>query len=201
MNGLIRTLPVSPPPVVGRGALNSGSGVWPLARSLGSPSALSVMLLTGPDGSTGVPSWLTSWNDPIVAEPVFVVRNCGPVSVTAPTKELAGTLVPVTARPVSSATIELSVMVLEEAPPVTVSVGAAGGLPAPPSTMPGTQSAGTSRPQDERFRPAAGCAPWCSPWCSPGSGTPPGDRGPARPVAARWSGRFAAPSSTGCGTG
>src|SRR5579863_6298903 len=144
MNGLIRTLPVSPPPGVAEVAFHSGSGVWPLARSFGSPSALSVMLLTAPVGSIGEPSWLTSWNDPTVAEPVLVVGNCGPVSVTAPTKESAGMLVPVTARPVSSATIELSLMVLDPAPPVAeASVRALGGLPAPPSTMPGTQSAGT----------------------------------------------------------
>ena len=103
MNGLISTLPVSPPPVVGRVALNSGSGVCPGARSDGSPSALSVMLLTGPVGSTGLPSCPTSWNDPVVTEPVFVVGNSGPVLVTAPTKEFAGMLVPVTARPVSLA--------------------------------------------------------------------------------------------------
>jgi hypothetical protein len=74
-NGLIRTLPVSPPPGVAEVAFHSGSGVWPLARAFGSPSALSVTLLTVPVGSTGVPSWLTSWNDPTVAEPVFVVGN------------------------------------------------------------------------------------------------------------------------------
>src|ERR1700753_1456946 len=52
-------------------------------------------------------------------------------------------LVPVTARPVSSDTIVASVMSLDAELPVTVSVRAAGGLPAPPRTMPGTQSAGT----------------------------------------------------------
>ena len=144
MNGLIRTLPVSPPPVVGRVALNSGSGVWPGARSEGSPSALSVMLLTGPVGSTGLPSWLTSSNDPVVTAPVLVVGKSGPVFVTAPTNEFAGTLVPVTSRPVSSDRIEGSVISLDPVPPVTVSVRAAGGLPAPPRTMPGTQLAGTS---------------------------------------------------------
>ena len=113
MNGLIRTLPVSPPPVVGRVALNSGSGVCPAARSDGSPSALSVMLLTGPVGSTGLPFWLTSWNDPVVTEPVFVVGKSGPVLVTAPTKEFAGMLVPGHWRPVSLATIALSEMTFD----------------------------------------------------------------------------------------
>ena len=115
MNGLISTLPVSPPPGVGSVALNSGSGVSPGARSDGSPSALSVMPVTGPVGSTGLPSWLTSWNDPVVAEPVLVVGKSGPVSVTAPTKEFAGMLVPVTSRPVSSARIELSEMTFDPA--------------------------------------------------------------------------------------
>ena len=35
-------------------------------------------------------------------------------------------------------------MSLDPVPPVTVSVRARGGLPAPPRTMPGTQLAGTS---------------------------------------------------------
>ena len=52
-------------------------------------------------------------------------------------------MAPVTARPVSSDTIVGSVMSLDAVLPVTVSVRAAGGLPAPPRTMPGTQSAGT----------------------------------------------------------
>ena len=75
MNGLIRTLPVSPPPVVGRLVLNSGSGVWPGARSDGSPSALSVTLVTGPVGVTGLPSCPTSWNDPVVTAPVLLVTR------------------------------------------------------------------------------------------------------------------------------
>src|ERR1700759_4362161 len=143
MNGLISTLPVSPPPVVGAVAFHNGSAVWPGARCIGSPSALSVIVLSGPVGLTGVPSWLTSWNEPVVAEPVLVVGNSGPVLTTAPTQELAGTPVPVTARPVSSDTIAVSVIMLDAPPPVTVSVRAPGGLPAPPRTMPGTQSAGT----------------------------------------------------------
>src|SRR5271165_1685634 len=140
MNGLIRTLPVSPPPFVGRLVLNSGSGVWPGARCDGSPSALSVTLLTGPVGLTGLPFCPTSWNDPVETVPAEVAGNWGPVLVTAPTKEFAGMLVPVTPRPVSSAAIAGSEMTLDPVPPVTVSVRAGGGLPAPPGTMPGTQS-------------------------------------------------------------
>ena len=40
---------------------------------------------SGPAGLTGVPSWLTSWNEPVVADPVLVVGNSGPVLTTAPT--------------------------------------------------------------------------------------------------------------------
>src|SRR5581483_7542240 len=89
------------------------------------------------------PSWLTSWNEPVVTGLVGVAAVSGPVLTTAPTNELAGMPLPVTARPVSSDTIVGSVIMLDELVPVTVSVRAAGGLPAPPRTMPGTQSAGT----------------------------------------------------------
>ena len=85
MNGLISTLPVSPPPVVGSVASHSGSGSLARSQVVGSPSALSVIVPSGAVGLTGVPSWLTSWNDPVVAEPVLVVGNSGPVLTTAPT--------------------------------------------------------------------------------------------------------------------
>ena len=103
------------------------------------------MPLTGPVGLRGLPSCATSWNDPTVAAPVLTVGNCGPVSVTAPTNALGGMPVPVTPRPVSSATMALSEMMLEDAAPVApLSVRAPGVVPEPPRTMPGTQLAGVS---------------------------------------------------------
>ena len=75
MNGLISTLPVSPPPGVASVASHSGSAVWPAARKPGRPSALSVMPLTGPVGVTGVPVWSTSWNDPLMTEPLLARRE------------------------------------------------------------------------------------------------------------------------------
>src|SRR5690348_13217308 len=118
MRGLIRTLPVSPPPGVASVASYRGSAVWPGARNPGAPSAPRVTLLTGPVGVTGDPFWSTSWNDPSTTGPDGEAAGCGPVSLTVPTKVFGGIgLVPpgpvvstasVTWRPASVATIELS---------------------------------------------------------------------------------------------
>src|ERR1700760_1217932 len=152
MNGLISTLPVSPPPGVASVASYSGSAVWPGARKPGAPSALSVMPLTGPVGVIGEPFWSTSWNDPSTTEPLDDAANCGPVSLTVPTNVLAGIgLVPpgpvvstvsVTWRPVSSATIEPSSRYVDDAAPWAESLRAPGEVPEPPRTMSGTQLAG-----------------------------------------------------------
>src|SRR5579875_3011179 len=153
MNGLISTLPVSPPPGVGSVRSNSGSGVCPAVRWPGCPSALMVTLVTAPVGRIGFPDSSTSWNEPSTAEPVLVVGNCGPVSLTAPTNASAGIgLVPpgpvvstvsVTWRPVSIATAELSVMNVDADEPLAASVLAPGVVPDPPRTIPGTHPAGT----------------------------------------------------------
>ena len=141
MYGLIRTLPVSPPPGVGSVASQSGSAVWLAPRSFGSSSAL-----------TGVPEAFTSWKEPVSTGPLLLTAVSG-VSVTVPTNEPAGigsgvSTVSVTIRPVSSARIELSVIMLEAVLPLTPaeepSVRAVAEEPEPPPTIPGTQSAGMS---------------------------------------------------------
>ena len=45
---------------------------------------------TAPVGVTALPLWSTSWNEPLMTEPLDDVANCGPVSLTVPTKVFAG---------------------------------------------------------------------------------------------------------------
>jgi len=109
MYGLIRTLPVSPPPVVGSVALNSGSVAFVSAPSV-TPF---VAALTTPVVWSGLPEASTSSNEPVSASPPLcdgAVAVVG-VSVTEPTKAPAGIPVPVTERPSSVITAELSAMV------------------------------------------------------------------------------------------
>ena len=76
MKGLMSTLPVSPPPVVGSLASNSGS--------VASVRAARVTEVTAPLGAVGTPLQ-TSENDPFTARPPLWVGtdgNCGPASVT-----------------------------------------------------------------------------------------------------------------------
>ena len=93
MYGLMRTLPVSPPPGVGSRASKIGSGVSvpvqvdgrlvPPAGTLvtaGSHSALSVTLVTVPVGVTALPLESMSWNDPasvLTPVPAAVVGRTG----------------------------------------------------------------------------------------------------------------------------
>ena len=75
MNGLMRTLPVSPPPLVGSVASNSGSavtgavGVDRLESWAGSPSALSVTLVTAPAMVTGLPASSMAWKEAATVGP------------------------------------------------------------------------------------------------------------------------------------
>jgi len=69
---------VSPPPVVGSVASNSGSavtgavGVDSLAMRAGSPSALRVTLVTVPAMDTGLPASSTAWNDAATVGPLLL---------------------------------------------------------------------------------------------------------------------------------
>src|ERR1700722_13452702 len=96
MNGLMRTLPVSPPPVVGSVASNSGSavtgalGVDRVVSWDGSPSALSVTLVTVPGTDTGLPASSMAWNEAATVGPPLLAGYCSPVSDTVPTKRPLG---------------------------------------------------------------------------------------------------------------
>ncbi len=93
MYGLMRTLPVSPPPGVGSVASNSGSAVSarPGRGSLGSPSALSMTLVTVPLMGTGLPASSMATNDAATVGPPLLVGIAGsPVSDTVPTNSPLG---------------------------------------------------------------------------------------------------------------
>src|SRR5690348_1079202 len=149
MNGLISTLPVSPPPVVASVASNSGS--------VAGVRAPRVTPLTGPVVVSGAPRESAGVNEPVSASPPLwdgAVAVAG-VSVTVPTNAPAGMPLPVTGRPSSVMTAELSVMVeTPEAAVAPASVRGPGtGLPPPRRQVPAgfdgtvwaTQFAGRSR--------------------------------------------------------
>src|SRR6266568_135015 len=102
MNGLISTLPVSPPPLVESPKSNSGSVV--------AVRAPSVIPLTAPVVASGCPAESTRVNDPVSTKPpLWLGAVAGTkLSVTGPTKAPAGMPVPVTGRPLSVATTALS---------------------------------------------------------------------------------------------
>src|SRR5580692_3474294 len=126
MNGLISTLPVSPPPEVAPVAENSGSVLGDRAPS--------VTPATGPVVLSGWPEESTRVNDPVSTKPPFwlgCVAVTG-VSVTWPTNAPAGIPAPVTDRPVSVATALLSAMVEVPAAAVAPASARAPGTGLPP---------------------------------------------------------------------
>ena len=100
MNGLMSTLPVSPPPFVGSVASYSGSVAGVRAPSV-TPLTAAVVVSTAPVESTLV-------NRPVSAGPPAGMSGELDASVTWLTKAPAGMPVPVTERPASVATIESS---------------------------------------------------------------------------------------------
>src|SRR6266568_3742839 len=116
MNGLISTLPVSPPPLVESPKSNSGSVV--------AVRAPSVIPLTAPVVASGCPAESTRVNDPVSTKPpLWLGAVAGTkLSVTGPTKAPAGMPVPVTGRPLSVATTALSAIV--ETPAAAEQAGA-----------------------------------------------------------------------------
>src|ERR1700722_12151176 len=138
MYGLINTLPVSPPPVVGSVALNRGS--------FASVRAASEIPLTAAVVSSGWPDESTRVNVPVSTKPPswFDAVAVTGVLVTCPTNAPAGMPVPVTAFPASVATIALSAIVELPADAVALaSVRGPGGLSPPPSRHVPAGCAGT----------------------------------------------------------
>src|ERR1700760_3755002 len=132
MNGLMITLPVSPPPLVASVASYSGS--------VDGERAPRVTPLTAAVVGIGRPEELTSTNDPVSARPPlwFGTVAVAGVSVTLPTRAPAGIPVPVTVRPTSVETAALSAITVSPAAAVAPASARAPepGLPPPSRQVP-----------------------------------------------------------------